>query len=94
MQTLQTKIKEEWIHILTKGIITIPKKMREQIDIKEGDIVKIKIEGNSIVIEPKSELSLNDVRSFSRKELERWIKKDELPIDLTKETANYWKDLP
>lgn len=94
MQTQQPKIQEEWINILTKGIITIPKKMRERIGIREGDIAKIKTVGNTIVIEPRNKLSFNEIRTFSNKELERWIREDKLPTNMAKRTSDYWKDLP
>lgn len=34
-----------------KGIIVIPKGIRDEIGLKEGDAVKITVEGNKIVIE-------------------------------------------
>ncbi|PIV09898.1 hypothetical protein COS51_00975, partial [Candidatus Roizmanbacteria bacterium CG03_land_8_20_14_0_80_36_21] len=39
MQLPQPFIQEEtWIKILPKGLITIPKKIREKLSIKEGDV--------------------------------------------------------
>ncbi len=46
MQATQNKIKEEWVNVLTKGIITIPKKMRERVGMKDGDAAKVRVEEN------------------------------------------------
>ena len=34
-----------------KGIIVIPKGIREMVGLKEGDVVRIRVEGNKIIIE-------------------------------------------
>lgn len=94
MQVAQKNAQVEWVNILSKGIITIPKKMRELVGIKEGDIAKIKVEGNTIIIEPREQISLDQVRTFSNEQIEQWIKDDELPSDLAKDTADYWNNLP
>lgn len=85
---------DEWVKILTKGIMTIPKKMREQLGIKDGDIAKIRVDGRKIIIEPKDDVSFEEVRQFSQKEIVEWIKSDSLPTELSDEAYEYWKDLP
>lgn len=92
---MQTTIPQaEWVNILSKGVITIPKKMREKAGMREGDVARIRLEGARIIIEPKEESLFADVRSYSAKQLEQWIKEDELPSDLAKQSENFWKDLP
>lgn len=92
MQTLQSAIQgETWIKILPKGLITIPKKMREKLGIKDGDIAKINISKNSIVIEPRES---NEYRLFSNEEIKQWIKDDKLPIELAKKSQTIWSDIP
>ena len=92
MQTLQSTFQEEtWIKILPKGLITIPKKMREKLGIKDGDIAKINISKNSIVIEPREP---NEYRLFLNEEIEQWVKDDKLPIKLAKKSQAIWSDIP
>lgn len=92
MQT--TASQTEWVNVLSKGVITIPKKIREKAGMKAGDVARISLEGTRIIIEPKEENLFADVRSYSAKQLEQWIKEDELPSDLAKRSDNFWKDLP
>ena len=91
MQTalLQT----EWVNVLSKGIITIPKKMRDQVGIKEGDITKMRVVGKTIIIEPK-EPSYAEVRKFSKEELQQWLEEDTLSPQMAKQVEAYWKDQP
>lgn len=92
MQT--NKIQTEWVNVLSKGLITIPKKIREEVGMKEGDIAKVRVEGNKIIIEPKEENLFVEVRNFTTQQLQQWIKEDTLPSGMAKKTEAYWKDLP
>ncbi len=91
MQTTQSKAEEKWVNVLTKGIITIPKKIREQIGLREGDVAKIKIEGNKVIIEPREE---RKYRTFTKEEIERWAKEDELTPEMLKKIDELWPELP
>ncbi|AWR99910.1 AbrB/MazE/SpoVT family DNA-binding domain-containing protein [Metallosphaera hakonensis] len=42
---------ETEIKVNKKGIIVLPKAIREEIGLKEGDVVKVKVEGGKIIIE-------------------------------------------
>lgn len=44
---------EEWVKILSKGLITIPKSFRDELGLKEGEIAKVKKIGKRLVIEPR-----------------------------------------
>ncbi|MBI4009506.1 AbrB/MazE/SpoVT family DNA-binding domain-containing protein [Candidatus Roizmanbacteria bacterium] len=91
MKSSQTDTQEEWVNILPKGLITIPKKIRETVGIKEGDVAKVKVRGKKIIIEPREEI---DYRTFTKEEIEEWLEEDKLPPKLAKKTEKYWKDLP
>lgn len=91
MQMPQDRIQEEWVNILAKGIITIPKKMREKVGIKEGDVAKVKVQGKKIIIEPRDEVPY---RTFTKKQIEEWLKEDELPKELAKKINKLWPELP
>lgn len=92
MQLPQPFIPDEiWIKILPKGLITIPKKIREKLSIKEGDVVQINISENSIVIKPRESA---EYRLFSNKEIKQWVKDDKLPVELAKKAQAIWSDIP
>lgn len=82
---------EAWIKILPKGLITIPKKIREKLGLKEGDVAQVKISDNTIVIKPREPVGY---RLYSKEEMEQWVKDDELPIELAKKAQTMWSDIP
>ncbi|OGK19942.1 hypothetical protein A3C23_04550 [Candidatus Roizmanbacteria bacterium RIFCSPHIGHO2_02_FULL_37_13b] len=73
---------EEWLRILTKGMITIPKSWRDQLGFKEGKMIKAKKVLDQIIIEPIEKPVR--YRLYSQKELEQFIKDDTLPVNLRK----------
>jgi len=79
------------IQKIKRNNIKLYKKIREKAGIKEGDVAKIKLQGKKIVIESQDELQY---RTFTKKQIEQWVKDDELPPELAKKTEDYWKDLP
>jgi len=92
MQISQSSVQDEsWIKILPKGLITIPKKIREKLGIKEGDVAKVKISKNSIIIEPRE---LTEYRLFTDEEIKQWVKDDKLPEKLAKKAQAIWSDIP
>jgi AbrB family looped-hinge helix DNA binding protein len=42
---------ETRVRVNKKGVIVIPKALREEIGLNEGDLVKMRVEGGKIVIE-------------------------------------------
>ena len=92
MQLPQSSIQDEvWIKILPKGLVTIPKKIREELGIKEGDVAKVKISRNSIVIKPRESA---EYRLFTNEEIKQWVKDDKLPVELAKKAQAIWSDIP
>ncbi len=66
---------EEWLKILGKGMLTLPKKWRDELGISNGDIVKAKKEGNKVVIEAQK-TKLAPYRVYSDREIENFLKDD------------------
>ena len=91
MKVNQSDTQEEWVNILSKGLITIPKKMRDEVGIKEGDVARVKVQDKKIIIEPREEATY---RTFTKDEVEAWLEEDKLPPKLAKKAEKYWKDLP
>lgn len=75
-----SKTEQEWLKVLGKGMITIPKVWREELGIDEGEVVKAKKVGNQVIIEAAEESA--PYRIFSDEEIRQWLKDDKLPKDL------------
>ncbi|MBI4990906.1 AbrB/MazE/SpoVT family DNA-binding domain-containing protein [Candidatus Gottesmanbacteria bacterium] len=91
MQTSQkTLVQEEWVKILGKGMITIPKSFREELNFREGEVAKIKKIGRRLIIEPRDTA---DYRIYTDEELQEMLKEDKLPPRLAKKAAKMWQDL-
>lgn len=88
MQT--ANIQEEWVRILGKGMITIPKSFREELGFKEGDVARVKKIGRKIIIEPKNPIP---IRIYTDKEIKEFLKADKLPPEFARKAAKFWKDL-
>lgn len=85
-------VQEEWIRILSNGLITIPKAWREQTGIREKDVLKAKLVDSKIILEPQNQD--REIRIFSDKEIQQWIEDDKLPKELADETKEFWSDIP
>ena len=81
---------QEWVKILTKGMITIPKSFREELGVKEGEVARIKKIGQRLVIEPRE---VADYEVYSDGELKEMLEEDKLPVNLAKKAASLWPDL-
>ena len=81
-QTIQD-YKEEWLKVLGKGMVTLPKKWRKELGIENGDVVKAKKEGNKVIIEafPQTRQAA-PYRVYSDAEIDEFLKEDKLPEDL------------
>lgn len=66
---------EEFVKLLPKGLITIPKKFRDEIGLKENTVVKVKRQGQTLTIEPIRTISY-PVRTYTKEEIKEFIKLD------------------
>lgn len=89
--TTKPTYQEEWIKILAKGMITIPKTWRDELGLKEGEVIKAKKMTGKIIIEQKEKNA--PYRIYSQEELERFLKDDKLPKKLTDKAAKYGKKI-
>lgn len=80
----------EWVKVLTKGLVTLPKNFRDSVGIREGDVARIKKVGRRLVIEPRD---LADYEVYSNKELTQMLRDDKLPRSLRKKAAKVWPEL-
>lgn len=66
---------EEIIKILPKGLITIPKKFRDSLNLKENKLLRLKEEKGRLIVEPVRTLSI-PVRRYTAKEIKEFIEFD------------------
>lgn len=79
---------QELLRVLGKGMVTIPKKWREELGIETGDIVKAKKEGKRVVIEAPKQSIKAPYRVYSDIEIDEFLKEDELPANFAKKVQN------
>lgn len=73
---MQPQPVEEIIKIQPKGLITIPKKLREDLGLTENSLARLTKERGRLVIEPVRTLPY-PVRSYTDEEIEEFIAFDE-----------------
>lgn len=74
---------EEWLKVLGKGMVTLPKRWRDEMGIENGDVVKAKKEGNKVIIEVQPQTFVTaPYRVFSDAEIDEFLEEDKLPEDL------------
>lgn len=93
MQTV-VQPQETWVKVLSKGVITIPKEMRLQLGLEEGDIARAKVVGDKLIIESRKTAQYEELRLYTKEQIEQFVKEDQLPEPLAKEVAKRWSDLP
>lgn len=70
---------EEWLKILSKGLITIPKAWRQELGLETGNIIKARKVSGKIVIEPVSPPPQKaPYRIYSKEEIAQFLKDDKL----------------
>lgn len=74
---------QEWLRVLGKGMVTIPKQWRDELGIEEGTVVKAKKEGNTVVIEAQQSSPV-PYRVYNDSEIEEFVDDDKLPTSLAK----------
>lgn len=82
-QTNINTTQEEWLKVLGKGMVTLPKRWREDLGIETGDVVKAKKDGNKVVIEGKVNRN-TPYRVYNDREIDEFLKEDRLPKSLAK----------
>lgn len=81
-QTTTNQSQEEYLRILGKGMVTIPKQWRDELGLKESSIVQAKKIGDRIIIRGESKFA--SLRTFGDDEIEAWLEEDKLPPPMTK----------
>ena len=64
---------EEWVRILGKGMVTIPKSWREELGLVPGKIVKAKKVGRQVVLEAEEAVPY---RTYTDSEIKEFLAED------------------
>lgn len=76
---------EEWLKVLDKGMVTIPKKWRDDLGITKGNVLKAKKQGTSVVLETAA---LNvPYRIYTDAEIDEFLRLDQLETKQMKKRA-------
>ena len=78
---------EAWLKVLGKGMITLPKKWREDMGVVSCDVIKAKKEGAKVVIEARQSRAV-PYRVYSDSEIDEFIRQDRLPKRLAKKVKD------
>ena len=78
------------VKILPKGLITIPKKLRQDIGLEENGLARIKKEGKRLILEPVDIISY-PLREYSASEIKQFIKEDRLSPVLARKVKKLLK---
>jgi len=70
------QVLEEIIKVQNKGVVTIPKSLREAVGLEENSLARIKREKGRLVVEPVRTLPY-PVRSYKDSELKEFFELDE-----------------
>ncbi len=77
LQLTSNIAQDEWLKILGKGMITIPKKWRIDLGIAEGDVIKASKRGKNVVLTfPKSPPA--PYRIYTDDEIKTFLKDDRI----------------
>jgi AbrB family looped-hinge helix DNA binding protein len=80
----------EWVKVLTKGLITIPKRFRDQLGLNEGEVAQVRKWGRRLIIQPREVV---DYEVYTNQELDQMMVEDKLPEDLAAKASEFWPDL-
>lgn len=85
-------IQQEWLKVLGKGMVTLPKKWRDEMGITNGDIVQAKKDGNKVIIEGIQKKTA-PYRIYSTTEINEFLKEDKLSEKLAKKVKLHLSSL-
>lgn len=86
-QALVNNKQQEWLKVLGKGMVTLPKQWRDELGIESGDILKARKKGNMVVIEPQQSKSA-PYRVYSDNEIDDFLKTDALSPSFAKKVQD------
>lgn len=83
-----TLTNQEWLKVLGKGMVTLPKRWRDEMGIEQGAVVKAKKEGNKVIIEAIKSQNVS-YRVYTSNEINEFLKDDELPKEFVRKVQRH-----
>mgnify|MGYP001559891256 CR=1 FL=1 len=71
------------VRIQPKGLITLPKKIRDQLNLSENSHLRISVQGGKVVLDPLQARSF-PIRIYTDAEIDQFLKDDKLDPELAK----------
>lgn len=78
---------EEIVKVQSKGLVTIPKKLRQRLGLEENGLIKLKEEKGRLVIEPLRTMPY-PVRSYTEKDLKEFIELDKKETQILRKKSS------
>lgn len=87
---LGISVVEEWVKILGKGMVTIPKKFRDDLGMRAGEVARIRKVGNRLVVESRDVASYE---TYGDRDFREMMLADKLSPKLAKKVRSVWADV-
>lgn len=81
-QTDNIQAQEEWLKILGKGMVTLPKSWRDELGLAAGKIIKARKVGAKVILEAPAKAA--PYRLYSDEEIEEFLEEDQLSPEFVK----------
>ena len=91
-QTTTNITQEQWLKVLGKGMVTLPKKWRDEMRIQNGDVIKAKKEGNKVIIE-STQSPKTPYRVYTKAEIVEFLKEDAVSQRLTRKVRQNFSNI-
>ncbi len=90
MKQVTVKSSGEWLKVLGKGMITIPKKWRQELGLEKGEIVRAQRVGSKVIIEAREQKEV-PYRVYSDEEIKSFVRDDKLSSSLVGKIGKKFK---
>lgn len=74
---MQQVAQEQIIRVQTKGLVTIPKRLRDEVGLRENGLARIKKDGGRLILEPVSVIKY-PIIEYHKEESKEFIAEDEM----------------
>lgn len=91
-QTTTNIAQEQWLKVLGKGMVTLPKKWRDEMRVQNGDILKAKKQGNKVIIESAQSIK-TPYRVYTKAEIDKFLKEDAISQKLAQKVRQNLSNL-
>jgi len=84
---MKSTVTNQYIKLQPKGLITIPKKMRDQLKLTDQSVLRISRQGQQLILEPVTILDY-PVRQYTDQEVQEYLNYDRLETKKHRQKLN------